>query len=61
MMKNVTKMAIENNCEVYVSLDKRMGCGVGACLSCTCKTTSGNKRSCKEGPIFKGEDIIEYK
>ena len=61
MMKNVTKMAIENNCEVYVSLDKRMGCGVGACLSCTCKTTSGNKRSCKEGPIFKGEDIIEYR
>lgn len=59
MMKNITKLAQENNCEVYVSLDKRMGCGVGACLSCTCKTKDGNKRSCKEGPIFKGGDIIE--
>lgn len=59
MMKNVTRLALENKCEVYVSLDKRMGCGVGACLSCTCKTKDGNKRSCKEGPVFKGDDIVE--
>lgn len=59
MMKNITRLAEENNCEVYVSLDKRMGCGVGACLSCTCKTKDGNKRTCKDGPIFKGGDIIE--
>lgn len=61
MMKNVTKLGLEKGCEVYVSLDKRMGCGVGACLSCSCKTTGGNKRSCKDGPVFKGADIVEYK
>ena len=61
MMKNVTRLGLEKDCEVYVSLDKRMGCGLGACLSCTCKTTGGNKRSCKDGPVFKGADIVEYK
>lgn len=61
MMKNVTKLGIKNGCEVYVSLDKRMGCGLGACLSCSVKTVNGNKRACKDGPVFKGADIIEYR
>lgn len=32
-------------------------CGVGACLVCTCKTKSGNKRTCKDGPVFNGFDV----
>jgi NAD(P)H-flavin reductase len=42
----------------FVSMEKRMACGVGACLGCTVKTTNGNKRCCADGPIFPGEDIL---
>lgn len=37
---------------VFASLEERMGCGVGACLVCTCDTTDGKKRVCKDGPVF---------
>lgn len=60
MMKKVVELAKMHDSKTYVSLEKRMGCGVGACLSCTCETTKGRKRSCKEGPIFKGEELIGY-
>ena len=40
------------------SFEERMGCGFGACMGCTCKTNSGNKRICKEGPILFKNDII---
>ncbi|MBR6823769.1 MAG: dihydroorotate dehydrogenase electron transfer subunit [Firmicutes bacterium] len=40
------------------SLEERMGCGFGACMGCSIKTRSGNKRVCKEGPVFEREDII---
>lgn len=39
------------------SLEERMGCGFGACMGCTCKTKNGPKRVCKEGPVFKGEEL----
>ena len=41
-----------------LSLEERMGCGFGICMGCTCRTTSGAKRICKEGPVFKREEII---
>lgn len=41
-----------------VSMEERMGCGVGICYGCTCHTTSGARRICKDGPVFKKEDII---
>ncbi len=40
------------------SLEERMGCGFGACMGCSCKTTVGNKRICKDGPVFVKEEII---
>ena len=58
MMEKIIDMGIENDADVYVSLENRMGCGVGACLSCSTKTKSGNKRSCKEGPVFRGIDLL---
>lgn len=58
MMKKVVDMCREKNVDIYASMEKHMACGLGACLVCTCKTTSGNKRACKEGPVFKGEDLI---
>ena len=40
------------------SFEERMGCGFGACMGCSCKTLTGNKRICKEGPIMKKEEIL---
>ncbi|MBI2853877.1 MAG: dihydroorotate dehydrogenase electron transfer subunit [Chloroflexi bacterium] len=42
---------------VQVSLEVRMGCGIGACLSCTIRTNSGLKHVCKDGPVFDLDDI----
>lgn len=58
MMKRVVEMTRGKDINVYVSLENRMACGVGACLVCTCKTTKGNRRTCKDGPVFRGEDVI---
>lgn len=41
-----------------MSFEERMGCGFGACMGCSCKTVTGNKRICKEGPVLKKEDVI---
>lgn len=58
MMEKVVQAAIERSIPVYVSMEERMGCGFGACLGCTCKTASGNRRVCKDGPIFRGEEVF---
>ena len=41
-----------------MSFEERMGCGFGACMGCSCKTLTGNKRICKEGPVMLKEEII---
>ena len=41
-----------------VSLEARMGCGFGACMGCSIKTTNGTKRVCKEGPVFEASEVI---
>lgn len=58
MMNKVISMAKESKVKTYVSTEKHMACGVGACLVCTCKTKDGNKRSCKDGPVFLAEDLV---
>ncbi len=40
------------------SFEERMGCGFGACMGCSCKTLTGNKRICIDGPVMKREEII---
>ena len=40
------------------SFEERMGCGFGACMGCSCKTLTGNKRICKEGPVLMKEEIL---
>jgi dihydroorotate dehydrogenase electron transfer subunit len=42
---------------VYVSMENRMACGIGACLVCTCKNKSGNKKACKDGPVFPADEV----
>ena len=41
-----------------LSFEERMGCGFGACMGCSCKTITGYKRICKEGPVLKREEIL---
>ncbi len=40
------------------SFEERMGCGFGACMGCSCKTITGYKRICKEGPVLCKEEIL---
>lgn len=58
MMEKLYYMTEDRNIYVYASIEERMACGVGACLACTCKTAHGNKRVCKDGPVFLGEEIF---
>lgn len=48
----------EANISGEISLEGRMGCGFGACMGCTIQTKKGNKRVCREGPVFDKEDLI---
>lgn len=57
MMKRVVEMC-KGIVPVQVSMESRMACGIGACLGCTIETPDGMKRVCKEGPVFKGEEVI---
>ena len=43
------------------SFEERMGCGFGACMGCSCKTVTGYKRICKEGPVLEKEEILWQK
>lgn len=57
MMEKLTKACQEKGVKIYVSKESRMGCGIGACLACTCKTKAGNKKVCQDGPVFLGEEV----
>ena len=41
-----------------LSFEERMGCGFGGCMGCSCKTLTGNKRICREGPVLLKEEIL---
>ena len=54
MLKAVYKASATSG---QFSFEKRMGCGFGACMGCSCKTITGYKRICKEGPVLEKEEI----
>lgn len=58
MMRRIYAHTKNLSYPVYVSLEKYMACGVGACLGCTQKTKSGQKRVCKEGPVFLAKEVF---
>jgi len=55
MLKAVHKATVTSG---QMSFEERMGCGFGACMGCSCKTLTGYKRICKEGPVMKKEEIL---
>ena len=58
VIKMVSGMALEAGIPCEVSLERRMACGVGACLSCVVDTTEGKKRCCVDGPIFQAAEVV---
>lgn len=58
MMKAVCSITLEHKIPTFISLEKRMACGIGACLSCIVETTQGRKRSCVDGPVFDASEVI---
>ena len=57
LMRVVKKLGEERGIVTYLSLEQRMGCGIGACLTCTCKVAGHNKRVCKDGPVFISTEV----
>ncbi len=55
MLKAIYKAAKTSG---QLSFEERMGCGFGACMGCSCKTITGYKRICKDGPVMLKEEIL---
>jgi len=55
MLKAIYKASTTSG---QMSFEERMGCGFGACMGCSCKTLTGYKRICKDGPVMKKEEIL---
>ena len=65
MMKRVCEVAAKHGVESYISMEDYMGCGIGICVGCVRKIRDASKpegwdhkKVCKDGPVFKGEDIL---
>lgn len=62
MLKAVSLVGTERNIQTFVSMEQRMGCGVGACLACVCKTKHAGEemysRVCTHGPIFNASKVV---
>ena len=58
MLKSVARVAKELGVPCQVSMEERMGCGVGACLVCACDMADGSRKHvCKDGPVFDAEEV----
>lgn len=62
MLKKIVEICKKQNIPCEVSLEQRMGCGVGACLVCACKTVKNGEEYfahvCKDGPVFNGKEVL---
>ena len=59
MLRALKAVVEEENIPCYVSLEERMGCGIGACLVCVCNLTNGERaRVCKDGPVFNAKEVV---
>lgn len=58
LMRIVSDLAARAGVYCELSLEKRMACGIGACLSCVVDTVDGKKRSCVDGPVFDSREVV---
>lgn len=57
MMRIAAGLARDAGVPCEVSLERRMACGIGACLSCAVDTVNGKKRACADGPVFDIQEL----
>jgi NAD(P)H-flavin reductase len=57
MLKAVASICEDDGIPCLFSLERRMACGVGACLGCTVETRKGNRRCCGDGPVFNAPEV----
>lgn len=64
MLRALKEYAEKNHIECWISMEERMACGIGACLACVCQSKEKdahsnvkNKRICKEGTVFRAEEV----
>ncbi|MGA9230710.1 MAG: dihydroorotate dehydrogenase electron transfer subunit [Exiguobacterium oxidotolerans] len=56
MLRSLQTVPIQDR---FLSIENRMGCGIGACFACVCKTPDGNYvKTCSDGPVFRAEEVI---
>ena len=60
MMKAVSADVLARKIPCQVSLEKYMGCGLGACLSCSCQGVGRRIKVCKDGPVFWAQEVAEW-
>lgn len=58
MMRGVYALCAQKGVRCIASLERKMACGLGACLGCTCHTNVGPKTVCKDGPVFAAEEVF---
>jgi dihydroorotate dehydrogenase electron transfer subunit len=58
MMRAVQQGCVEAGTRSVLSMEARMACGIGLCLGCTIRTTTGMRRVCTDGPVFPGEEVF---
>jgi len=62
MLRGIYALCKANNVPCQVSLEERMGCGIGACLVCACRTVKNGDEYfahvCKDGPVFNAEEVL---
>lgn len=59
MMRGVAKLCAAAGTPCLASLEKKMACGLGACLGCTCHTKIGPVTVCKDGPVFNAQEVFD--
>jgi dihydroorotate dehydrogenase electron transfer subunit len=58
MLRAIARKCRKAKVPLYVSLEERMACGLGACLGCTVFAKDGPRRVCKDGPVFRAEELF---
>ena len=59
MMQGVYRLCAEKGVPCLASLERKMACGLGACLGCTCHTKVGPKTVCQGGPVFPAQEVFD--
>ena len=59
MMQGVYRLCADKGVPCLASLERKMACGLGACLGCTCHTKVGPKTVCQDGPVFPAQEVFD--